>query len=110
MVAGNWSSPWVKLATVQMQLQQDGDRVSGVACGIDSGYLVFSGAPVSGTLPDIRFQVPAAAARCCPSLVGRVFAGKLEEDRAQIAGEFGGTPLRFSHAAAAGCEGAQPPP
>jgi hypothetical protein len=39
-----------------------------------------------------------------------VFAGKLEEDRAQIAGEFGGTPLRFSHAAAAGCEGAQPPP
>jgi hypothetical protein len=93
-----------------MQLQQDGDRVTGIACYADSGRLVFSGAPVSGTLPDIRFQVSAAAAPCCPSLVGRTFAGKHEHDRMQIAGEFGDLPLRFNPSASAGCEGARPFP
>jgi hypothetical protein len=109
VVAGNWSSPGAKFQLFELQLQQNGDRVTGVACYIDSGRLVFSGAPVSGTLPDIRFQVTAASTPCCPSLIGMAFAGKHEEDRSQIAGEFGDLPLRFNPATTGTCGGVQPP-
>ena len=108
-VAGNWSSPGAKFQLVQLELHQSGDRVTGVACGADSGILLFKDAPVTGVLPDIRFEVTAASAQpCCASMAGSGFSGKVEGERGEIAGEYGHIPLRFKPSDTGRCDFARP--
>ena len=109
-VAGNWSSPGAKFQVVQLQLQQNGDRITGVACGADSGILLFEEAPVTGDLPDIRCEVTAASTQpCCASMAGSGFTGKVEDERGEIAGEYGHIPLRFKPSDTGRCDVARPP-
>lgn len=80
-VAGNWSAPGERFTSYQLSLTQDGDTISGVACRSYMGLLVFAGAPVNGDYPRIRFT----------SGFNATFSARHEEDRDQIAGEYGPT-------------------
>jgi hypothetical protein len=39
-----------------MQLRRDGDRITGLACRLSSGYRIFSDRPVAGTYPRMSFD------------------------------------------------------
>ena len=105
-VAGTWRAPGIGHSGhyFDLSLSQSGDRVSGVVCSSDGGFLLFDRVPVSGELPTVMFAVPS----------GSRFAGKFEEDRDQIAGDLGsGTghiPLRFVRSEGGRCAGAKPLP
>lgn len=106
-VAGSWRAPGIGHSGhyYDLSLTQSGNKVSGVACGSDGGFLLFEGAPVSGELPTVTFVEPS---------LGRRFAGTFEEDRDQIAGDFGfgsgHIPLRFVRSDVGRCAGAKPLP
>jgi hypothetical protein len=112
-VAGDWTS--VSLFggnpdRIDMSLSQSGDVISGVMCRAGREFLVYTNIPVSGDYPHVTFTVTQFG-------VTRSFAGKFEEDREQIAGNFGipddprATPLRFNRTETGGhCEGAKPAP
>jgi hypothetical protein len=82
---------------------QSGDTISGVACGSDGGFLLFQDAPVSGDYPKVVFTVRST---------GATFSGKFEDDRDQIAGDYGASriPLRFTRSDGGRCAGAKPFP
>jgi hypothetical protein len=85
--AGSWQAIGVGHSAVYgLSLEQRDDQISGTACYSDSGVILFRGVPVSGTYPRVLFASPS----------GTVFVGKLEEDRDQIAGDYGSVPLRFN--------------
>jgi hypothetical protein len=96
-IAGSWFARGIGHSQVfELVLQQDGERVSGSACGVDGGIVLFSGAPVRSTHPNVQFIVTAAAAgACCPHLAGRQFSGRLD-DTGDVVGQFGTIDLRFT--------------
>lgn len=107
-IAGSWRAPGIghNGQYFDMSLTQNGDKVSGVVCGSDSGFLLFEGVPVSGELPTVTFVSPGT---------GGQFAGKFEDDRDEIAGDLGfgssHIPLRFVRSESGGrCAGAKPLP
>ena len=89
-LAGSWRSPGGRASTFELSITQDGDTISGVACNTDSGFLLFRDAPVRGDYPDVSFTAPN----------GATFSGRFEDDRDQIAGDYGSSTshraLRFS--------------
>lgn len=105
-VAGSWRAMGIghSGSYYDLSLTQSGDRVTGVVCGSDGGFLLFEGVPVSGELPEITFVVPP----------GSRFAGKFEDGRDQIAGDLGfgsgHIPLRFVRSDGGKCAGAKPIP
>lgn len=103
-VAGNWRAPGIGHSGnyYELSLTQDGDAISGVACGSDSGFLLFADGLVSGDYPKVVFT----------DRRGATFSGKFEEDRDQIAGEYGASriPLRFTRSDSGRCAGAKPIP
>lgn len=106
-VAGTWRAAGIGHSGhyFELTLTQSGDKVSGVMCSADGGFLLFEGVPVSGELPTVTFVAPFTGGR---------FAGKFEENRDQIAGDLGfGTghiPLRFVRSEGGRCAGAKPLP
>jgi hypothetical protein len=74
-LTGAWSARGIGHSlTFDMSLRQTGDEISGVACGYSSGVVIFSGVPVNGDYPRVRFVVSAeTAGSCCPALVGAAF-------------------------------------
>lgn len=105
-VAGTWRAPGIGHSGYyfDLSLTQSGDKVSGVVCSSDGGFLLFEGVPVSGELPMITFAVPT----------GSRFVGRFEDDRDQIAGDLGfgsgHVPLRFMRSDGGRCAGAKPSP
>jgi hypothetical protein len=110
-VAGNWSASSVigagsVIDHFEMSLSQSGDVISGTACRATSSQgqgNVLEDIPVAGDYPHITFRVTRNG-------VTQSFSGKFEEDRDQIAGDFGTMPLRFGRASSGHCEGAKPLP
>jgi len=91
-VTGTWHALGTGHSTYyELTLTQSGDAIAGVACGSSGGILLFE-APVTGRFPRLTFVTPGT---------GQVFAGAFEEDRDQIAGNYGRSegpliPLRFT--------------
>lgn len=106
-ISGSWRAPGIGHSghSFELLLTQDGDAISGAACGTDSGFLLFQGVPVSGERPAVTFVEPASGAR---------FTGKFEDGRDQIAGDLGSgsghIPLRFTRTGDGRCNGAKPLP
>ena len=65
---------------------QNGDLMSGVACGGFIGFPPVKDMAVTGSYPNVRFT----------DSLGRVFSGKFEAHRDQIAGNLGSLQLRFN--------------
>jgi hypothetical protein len=82
-------------SSVGLTLAQTGDDIGGSACAISDGHLLYSGAPVSGDYPDVRFIVGSANAQpCCPTQVGVRFTGR-RDSTTDIVGSYGTFDLRF---------------
>jgi hypothetical protein len=102
--AGDWFALGIGHSQVfYLTLQQQGERISGVACGSDGGVLLFADAPVSGSYPIIGFVVTSqSAGACCAYLAGVRFSGKLD-DTGDIVGRWGETDLRFKRSDVGRC-------
>ena len=95
-LSGTWIARSIGHASqVGFTLQQSGDTISGSACAISDGVLLYSGAPVTGEYPHVQFTVAADdAAPCCANLVGTRFIGRRDSTK-DIVGSYGTFDLRF---------------
>jgi hypothetical protein len=114
-VAGSWSATGCCMGSerYELSLTQQGDVIEGVVCLMVSGVLGVKDVTVSGRYPNVRFDLsgPGVIAGVEPSFIVRVFSGKFEADRDQIAGNLRDTPLRFNRIGTDGrCSGARPRP
>ena len=76
-VDGQWTGSLGKFSFVCMNLQQDGDTITGTASAISDGFLLYRDAPVRGEHPDVGFTVGAANTEaCCQHMAGMTFSGK----------------------------------
>jgi hypothetical protein len=92
-LSGNWESRGQKFTTYRLAIIEDGDQISGVVCSFYVGpILLFADVPVTGDRPDLWFTRGST-----------MFTGKYEEERDQIAGNFGDLPLRFTRAETGRC-------
>lgn len=106
-VAGSWSAPGVGHSAdhFEMSLTQNGETISGVMCRADNTFVAYRDITVVGEYPHVTFTVGTQS-----------FAGKFEDDRDQIAGNFGArlggpqTALRFVRSDTGHCEAARPFP
>jgi hypothetical protein len=58
-------------------LQQQGNDISGSACGGDSGFVLYRQAPIRTRYPMVAFVVtPDTAGPCCPLFAGFGFTGR----------------------------------
>lgn len=107
-LSGTWAargmghSLWFRLV-----LSQRGDTVTGTACAVSGGVLMFQGAPVHGSYPRVSFVVtPASAMPCCGHLAGASFSGRLDDTRDIVGASSFGSDLRFERGGdGAACEG-----
>lgn len=102
----------------ELSLTQQGDVIEGVVCSMVSGILGYKDVAVSGRYPNVNFDLsgpgPSVIPGGDPSFIIRVFSGKFEAGRDQIAGNLRDTPLRFNRISTDGqygrCSGARPRP
>ena len=81
-----------------MTLDQNGDEVSGTACAVSEGVLLYRNTPVTGDHPNLQFTVATHDVRsCCVGLVGTRFSGRLESS-GDIIGTYGTGDVRFKRA------------
>ena len=95
-LSGHWVARSIgHSSSVGITLTQSGDSISGRACAISDGHLLYSGAPVMGDYPDVAFTVgPANTEPCCASQAGVRFRGKRDSTK-DIVGSYGTFDLRF---------------
>ena len=95
-VDGQWSgSVGGKFSFVCMNLQQDGDTITGTAAAMSDGFLLYKDAPVRGDHPDVSFTVGAANTEaCCQHMAGTTFSGK-QDSTEDIVGRYGTADIRF---------------
>ena len=80
-VAGVWSAPYGHMGGVTVSLKQDGRSLTGTACRAEYPGVVFSGARVAGTYPDVSFSVNYDnLAACCKDWSRQTFQGSFAED------------------------------
>ena len=80
---------------VGFTLMQSGDMITGKACAISDGVLLYKDAPVSGEYPDVQFTVAASQTQpCCANMAGTRFSGKQDMTK-DIVGTYGTIDLRF---------------
>ena len=79
-------------------LMQSGDLITGKACAMSDGLLMYKDAPVSGDYPDVQFTVGATQTQpCCANTAGAHFSGK-QDGTKDIVGTYGNGDLRFKRA------------
>jgi hypothetical protein len=94
-VGGLWTGSLGKFSFVCMNLQQDGDSITGTAAAVSDGFLLYQNVPVRGEHPDVNFTVGAANTEaCCPHLAGTTFSGK-QDGTEDIVGRYGTGDIRF---------------
>ena len=95
-LSGHWIARSIGHSSqVGLTLLQSGDAITGKACAISDGILLYKDAPVFGDYPDVEFTVGAAQTQpCCGPLAGTHFAGKQDGTR-DIVGRYGTVDLRF---------------
>lgn len=98
-LSGHWIARSIgHSAQVGFTLMQSGDAITGKACAISDGVLLYKDAPVFGEYPDIQFTVGATQTQpCCPQLAGTHFLGKQDSTR-DIVGTLENGDLRFKRA------------
>jgi len=120
-VSGAWSGndPHTMLTAsevVQLVLQQNGGILVGKACLVEDGFLVFSGAPVTGSYPDVAFTVQASNVQpCCTGFAGTSFHGSFNGPGNALNGSFGGSSnpddqYTLTRASEGSCQGARTVP
>jgi hypothetical protein len=78
-----------------MNLQQDGDTITGTASAVSDGFLLYTNVPVRGEHPDVNFTVGAANTEaCCQHMAGTTFSGK-QDSTEDIVGRYGTGDIRF---------------
>ena len=99
-VEGSWGGCCVNgTERYELSLTQRGDVIEGVACMRASFAMWADRLPVTGSYPNVRFELAGPIlAVGVPSarFVPRPFSGQFEPDRDQIVGTLGNTPLRFN--------------
>ena len=95
-LSGHWIARSIGHSTlIGFTLMQGGDAITGKACAISDGVLLYKDAPVSGEYPELQFTVGATQTQpCCAQLAGTHFAGKQDSTR-DIVGTYGTIDLRF---------------
>jgi hypothetical protein len=103
-LTGHWIARSIGHSTqVGFTLMQSGDAITGKACAMSEGVLLYKDAPVFGEYPDLQFTVAAAHTQpCCPHLAGTRFTGK-QDDTRDIVGTYGAIDLRFERSITALC-------
>jgi hypothetical protein len=111
-VAGNWGATGCCMGSerYELSLTQQGDLIEGVLCSSVSGILGYKDVAVTGRYPSVRFDLSGPVVISSePRFIVRVFSGKFEADRDQIAGNLRDLPLRFNRIGTEGrCSGARP--
>ncbi|HUQ89881.1 MAG TPA: hypothetical protein VM096_20130 [Vicinamibacterales bacterium] len=104
-VEGHWIARSIGHSSqVGFTLHQTGDSISGTACAMSDGVLLYSGAPVFGDYPDVQFTVSRAnAAPCCLQMAGTRFTGKQDSTK-DIVGSYGAIDLRFQRSMTSLCQ------
>ena len=98
-LSGHWVARGVgHFYLIGFTLLQSGDAITGKACAISDGVLVYKVAPVFGDYPDVQFTVGATHTQpCCAHLAGTHFIGKQDSTK-DIVGSYGTEDLRFERA------------
>ena len=88
---------------VGLTLRHIDDTITGTACAISDGVLLYRDVPVTGDYPDVQFTVAAGnTAPCCAQLAGTRFSGK-QVDTKDIVGNYGTIDLRFERSTTSLC-------
>ena len=85
----------------EMSLQQQENRVTGVACSESAGVVTFS-VPVTGTYPNLEFEVVTEHPLQPGVELRQRFSGRMEK-RGEIVGRLGSWDLRFTPASLRFC-------
>ena len=94
-VDGLWTGSLGKFSFVCMNLQQNGDTITGTASAISDGFVLYKDAPVRGEHPDVSFTVGSANTEaCCQHMAGTTFSGK-QDSTEDIVGRYGSGDIRF---------------
>ena len=103
-LSGHWIARSIGHSSqVGFTLMQSGDMITGKACAISDGVLLYKDAPVSGEYPNVQFTVAAAQTQpCCAQLAGTHFGGK-QDGTKDIVGTYGTIDLRFERALTSLC-------
>jgi hypothetical protein len=98
-LSGYWTARSIGHSyVVGFMLMQNGDAITGKACAISDGVLLYKDAPVFGDYPDLQFTVGAAQTQpCCANMAGTQFIGKQDSTK-DIVGTYGEVDLRFQRA------------
>ncbi len=101
-LTGTWQARGIGHGLLfEMTLQQSGSRVTGSACGVSDGVVMFRNATVSGDAPQVRFTVtPDSAQPCCAHLAGSSFTGRLDGTGDIVGSSSFGSDLRFERSTA----------
>jgi hypothetical protein len=103
-LAGLWrANVGDRFSFVYLNLEQDGDAITGTACSAGATLKYFAGVPVHGDFPDLQFTVTGSQAEpCCAAFVGSVFRGRQDSSK-DIVGTYRGSDIRFTRFSANPC-------
>ena len=98
-VTGTWTASGIGHSSfIGLTLAQNGDEITGTACAISDGVLLYRNVPVTGDHPNLQFIVTVANVQdCCVALVGTRFSGR-QESSGDIIGSYSTSDLRFKRA------------
>ena len=79
-VSGAWTAnTGGRFSFVSMTLEENGDDITGTACAVSDGIVLYRNVPVSGSYPNLQFTVNVTnVSNCCVELVGTRFSGRQE--------------------------------
>ena len=103
-LSGYWTARGIGHSSfIGFTLMQSGELITGKACAVSDGVLLYKDAPVFGEFPDVQFTVAATQTQpCCAQLAGTHFSGKLDSTK-DIVGSYGTFDLRFERAITSLC-------
>lgn len=98
-LSGHWTAQGVGHTLLfGFTLMQSGDLITGKACAVSDGTVLYKDVPVVGDYPDVQFTVGAANTQpCCPNAAGMQFVGKQDSTK-DIVGTYANGDLRFKRA------------
>ena len=98
-LSGHWVARSIGHAElVGFTLMQSGAAITGKACAMSEGVVLYKDAPVFGEYPDVQFTVGATNTQpCCPNMAGTHFSGK-QDSTSNIVGAYSQSDLRFERA------------
>src|SRR5690349_16754246 len=95
-LTGHWvANSGDRFTFIELDLQQNGDEITGTACESAAGMLFFSGVAVTGDYPHVQFTVsPGQTQPCCAPIAGSQFVGRQDGSK-DIVGTYRNRDIRF---------------